>query len=107
LRPPPGRRDCRRRALQSPSRFIGPRGRKLLGAWAQAEQPRGGVLVIHENRGLNDHIRSVASRLAGDGYSALAIDLLSEEGGTDSFSDPAEATAALSQVPPERFSTPT
>jgi carboxymethylenebutenolidase len=83
--------------------FVGPKGRTLLGAWAAAEQPRGGVLVIHENRGLNDHIRSVAGRLAGDGYSSLAIDLLSEEGGTDSFSDPAAATAALSQVPPERF----
>jgi carboxymethylenebutenolidase len=83
--------------------FVGPKGRTLLGAWAAAEHARGGVLVIHENRGLNDHIRSVAGRLASDGYSALAIDLLSEEGGTDSFSDPAEATAALSQVPPERF----
>ena len=59
-----------------------------MGAWAAAEHARGGVLVIHENRGLNDHIRSVAGRLAGDGYSALAIDLLSEEGGTDSFADP-------------------
>jgi carboxymethylenebutenolidase len=86
-----------------PITFVGPQGRRLLGAWAAAENPRGGVLVIHENRGLNDHIRSVAGRLAGDGYSALAIDLLSEEGGTDSFADPAEATAALSQVPPERF----
>jgi carboxymethylenebutenolidase len=28
---------------------------------------------------------------------------LSEEGGTDSFSDPAQATAALSRVPPARF----
>jgi carboxymethylenebutenolidase len=83
--------------------FVGPKGRTLLGAWAAAEEPRGGVLVIHENRGLNDHIRSVAGRLAGDGYSSLAIDLLSEEGGTDSFSDPAEASAALGQVPPERF----
>ena len=40
------------------------------------------MLVIHENRGLTDHIRSVAGRLAASGYSALAIDLLSEEGGT-------------------------
>jgi carboxymethylenebutenolidase len=86
-----------------PITFVGPKGRTLLGAWAAAEQARGGVLVIHENRGLNDHIRSVAGRLAGDGYSALAIDLLSEEGATDSFSDPAEASAALGQVPPERF----
>jgi carboxymethylenebutenolidase len=83
--------------------FVGPKGRTLMGAWAAAEQPRGGVLVIHENRGLNDHIRSVAGRLAGDGYSALAIDLLSEEGGTASFPDEAAVAAALSQVPPERF----
>jgi carboxymethylenebutenolidase len=95
--------DLQAAGTTEPITFIGPRGRRLMGAWAEAEHPRGGVLVIHENRGLNDHIRSVAARLAGDGYSALAIDLLSEEGGTDSFSDPAEATAALSQVPPERF----
>ena len=57
--------------------------------------PRGGVLVIHENRGLTDSIRTIAGRLAGSGYSALAIDLLSEEGGTASFSDEFEAMAAL------------
>ena len=48
------------------------------------------MLVVHENRGLTDHIRSVAGRLAASGYSALAIDLLSEEGGTGSFADEAE-----------------
>jgi carboxymethylenebutenolidase len=65
--------------LTEPITFRGPRRVDLLGAWAEAEEPRGGVLVIHENRGLNDHIRSVAGRLAASGYSALAIDLLSEE----------------------------
>lgn len=83
--------------------FAGPQGRTLMGAWAPAERARGGVLVIHENRGLNDHIRSVAGRLAAVGYAALAIDLLSEEGGSAAFSDPAEASAALGRVPPERF----
>lgn len=48
-------------------------------------------------------MRSVAGRLAGIGYSALAIDLLSQEGGTDTFKDPAEATAALGKVTPARF----
>ena len=61
------------------------------------------MLVIHENKGLNDWGRSVAGRLAGAGYSALAIDLLSEEGGTATFADPAAATAALGKAPPERF----
>lgn len=83
--------------------FRGPRGRKLMGAWAAAARPRGGVLVIHENRGLNDSIRSVAGRLAASGYSSLAIDLLSEEGGTGSFSDEFEAMAALGAAPPSRF----
>jgi carboxymethylenebutenolidase len=83
--------------------FRGPQGRRLLGAWAAAPRPRGGVLVIHENRGLNDSIRSIAGRLATSGYSALAIDLLSEEGGTKSFSDEFAAMAALGAAPPSRF----
>ena len=83
--------------------FRGPGGRELMGAWAAATRPRGGVLVIHENRGLNDSIRSIAGRLAASGYSALAIDLLSEEGGTASFADEFEAMAALGAAPASRF----
>ena len=83
--------------------FRGPGGRRLIGAWASARQPRGGVLVIHENRGLTDSIRAVAGRLAASGYSALAIDLLSAEGGTKSFTDEFEAMAALGAVAPSRF----
>jgi carboxymethylenebutenolidase len=83
--------------------FRGPGGRRLIGAWAAARRPRGGVLVVHENRGLADSIRTVAGRLAGSGYSALAIDLLSEEGGTKAFSDEFEAMAALGAAPPSRF----
>ena len=85
--------------------FAGPRG-TLMASWAPAEKPRGGVLVIHENRGLTDHIRQVAGRFAGSGYSALALDLLSEEGGTASFPDEAAVAAALSAISgtnPERF----
>ena len=83
--------------------FPGPEGRTLQGAWAAADQPGGAVLVIHENRGLTDHIRSVAGRLAASGYSALAIDLLSAEGGTAALGDEAAAMAALSSAPQERF----
>jgi carboxymethylenebutenolidase len=61
-----------------------------------------GVLVIHENKGLVPYIESVARRLAAAGYVALAPDLLSRAGGTASFADPAEATAALGKItPPE------
>jgi carboxymethylenebutenolidase len=69
-----------------PISWAGPNG-QLRGAWAQAHNARRGVLVIHENKGLNDWVRSVAGRFAGAGYSALAVDLLSEEGGTGHFAE--------------------
>jgi carboxymethylenebutenolidase len=40
-----------------------------------------GVLVIHENRGLNEHIEDVARRVALEGYVAIAPDGLSSAGG--------------------------
>ncbi len=40
-----------------------------------------GVLVIHENRGLNPHIEDVARRFALAGYAALAPDALTSLGG--------------------------
>ncbi|MGI8747775.1 MAG: dienelactone hydrolase family protein [Deinococcus sp.] len=39
------------------------------------EGPFPGVLVIHEIFGLNDNVREVAERFAGQGYAALAVDL--------------------------------
>ena len=75
-------------------RFSGPNG-ELQGAWAGAAKPKGAVLVIHENRGLTDHIRTIPPRFAADGYSALAIDLLSEEGGTPTLGGDAQAIGAL------------
>jgi carboxymethylenebutenolidase len=41
---------------------------------------RPAVLVLHEVWGLDDHIRSVARRIAGEGYVALAPNLFSREG---------------------------
>lgn len=40
------------------------------------------LIVIHENQGLNDHIRDVTRRFAKEGYVALAPDFLSRQGGT-------------------------
>ena len=40
------------------------------------------IVVIHENRGLNDHIRDVTRRFALAGFEALAPDWLSPSGGT-------------------------
>ena len=97
--PPPGSQDA---LPTEPITWAGPQG-ELQGAWAEAPNARGGVLVIHENKGLNDWTRSVAGRFAGIGYSALAIDLLSAQGGTAKFAEPAEATAALGNIPPEQL----
>ena len=83
-------------------RFAGPNG-ELLGVLATASPAAGAVLVIHENRGLTEHIRSIPPRLAADGYTALAIDLLSAEGGTASMASEGDATAALGNAPTERL----
>lgn len=63
----------------------------------------GTVIVVHENRGLNAHIKDVARRVALEGYVALAPDFMSPLGGTptdeekarEQFStlDPAEVQA--------------
>ncbi len=82
-------------------RFPGPNG-ELQGAWSAATASKGTVLVIHENRGLTDHIRTIPPRFARDGYSALAIDLLSEEGGTAAVGGDAQATGALGRAPTTR-----
>ena len=49
----------------------------------------GAVMVIHENRGLNDHIKDVTRRVAKAGYLAMAPDALSESGGTPANEDEA------------------
>ena len=54
---------------------------------AYSARPKGaaklpGVIVIHENRGLNPHIEDIARRVAIEGYHAIAPDALSPLGGT-------------------------
>jgi len=56
---------------------------------ASAKGKLPGVLVIHENRGLNEHIEDVARRTALAGYVAIAPDGLSVAGGA-----PADQEAA-------------
>jgi carboxymethylenebutenolidase len=49
------------------------------------------VIVVHENRGLNEHIRDVARRMALEGFIALAPDFLSPQGGTPEDEDQARS----------------
>lgn len=80
-------------------------GASLMGYLAR---PRGDgpfpvVLVCHENRGLTEHIQDVARRFAKAGYVALAVDLLSRQGGTAAITDPEQIPGALGNTPPEQF----
>ena len=80
--------------------FPGPGGAKLSGYLSTPEGKgrHAAVVVIHENRGLNEHTRDVARRFAAEGFTALAPDLLSRKGGTASMGSPDKAREALSTV---------
>ena len=56
------------------------------------------IIVIHENRGLNEHTRGVARRFAESGYVALATDALSRSGGTASFDTPEKVREAFGKL---------
>ncbi|TIP86723.1 MAG: dienelactone hydrolase family protein [Mesorhizobium sp.] len=58
----------------------------------------GTVIVVHENRGLNPHIRDVARRVALEGFVALAPDFLSPLGGT--LADEDKAREQISKLDP-------
>jgi carboxymethylenebutenolidase len=60
----------------------------------------GSVIVIHENRGLNAHIKDVARRVALEGFDALAVDFLSPLGGTPADED--KAREMFSQLDPAK-----
>ena len=47
------------------------------------------IVVVHQNRGLNPHIEDIARRLAMEGYAALAVDFMSQLGGTPKDEDEA------------------
>lgn len=56
---------------------------------AVADPVPGAVILIHENRGLNAHIRDVARRLALAGFVVYAPDYLAAQGGTPPDADQA------------------
>jgi carboxymethylenebutenolidase len=58
---------------------------------ATAPGPLPAVVVIHENRGLNPHIKDITRRLAVDGFLTLGVDFLSPKGGTPADEDAARA----------------
>lgn len=65
----------------------------------EGEAKHPGVIVIHENRGLQPHIKDVTRRLAAEGFLAIAPDALSPLGGTPEDLD--QARSLIGQLDPE------
>jgi carboxymethylenebutenolidase len=86
------------RITVSPLAVKGPDGAALISYHARpAGSPAGGVLVVHENRGLTTHIKDVVRRVATAGFTGLSVDLLSRDGGADKLTDQAAYAAALAK----------
>lgn len=83
----------------SPNGHGGVRGYLVRPAGAQGPVP--GIVVVHENRGLNPYIEDVARRAAKAGFIALAPDGLSSVGGYPGNDD--AGRALQQQVDPERL----
>ena len=56
------------------------------------------MVVIHENRGLNPHIKDVTRRFGTEGFVALGVDCLSPMGGTPADED--QARTMIGQIKP-------
>lgn len=63
--------------------------------------PNPAILIFHENRGITPHEEDMARRYAKAGFVALAIDMLSRQGGSDKFATQQEKTAAIGQTKPD------
>ena len=76
-------------------------------AYPEKAKNRLAVIIIHENRGLTDWVRSFADQIAAEGYIAIAPDLLSDFSAdmsrTSSFSSSDDARNALYQLNPDQI----
>jgi carboxymethylenebutenolidase len=79
----------------------GTRVRGYLARPKDAAGPLPGILLIQEFWGLNDNLRAMARRLAGEGYLALAVDLY--EGGLATDSKRAVELMQAAMAKPERL----
>lgn len=65
----------------------------------KGQGPWPAILVIHENRGLNPHIKDVTRRVGAEGFLALGLDFLSPMGGTPDDQD--KGREMIGQLKPE------
>lgn len=94
---PPGQAEAQQADLVTESVTLPGRAGEIraFSARPAGSGPFPGLIVIHENRGLTDHIRDVAERFAAQGYAALAPDLLSRVGGRERYPTDDEAVDAI------------
>ena len=75
--------------------------------YPETSGPTASVVVIHENRGMTDWVKSVVDRLAAEGFVAIAPDLLSgkgpNSGGSASFATGDDLLKALSALTVEEI----
>jgi carboxymethylenebutenolidase len=84
----------------SPEGYGKMRGYLAMPAKATGKLP--GILVVHENRGLNPHIEDIARRLAVDNFVAFAPDALFPLGGYPGDEDKARELFAKLEQPKSR-----
>ena len=77
--------------INYPSEKGGGNMKGLLSKPANAKKKLGGIIVVHENRGLNPHIEDVARRAAVAGFISLAPDALTPLGGYPGTDDAGRA----------------
>jgi dienelactone hydrolase len=70
-------------------------GEAFTGHWAEAEEPKGLVIIIHDWDGMTDYERKRAGMLAEMGYNAFAVDLFGDATPTDTVDHRRAATGAL------------
>ena len=80
--------------------YDGPAGKiRAFSARPKGAKILAGVIIVHENRGLNVWVEDIARRVALEGFRAVAPDALSPAGGTPG--DPDKARDLISGLDPE------
>ncbi|MDN3721082.1 dienelactone hydrolase family protein [Roseibium salinum] len=72
-------------------------GEAFTGYWAEAESPKGLVLIVQDWDGMNDYERQRADMLAEMGYNAFALDMFGNDTPTETMDHRRAATGALYQ----------
>lgn len=70
-------------------------GENFTGYWAEAENPKGLVLIVHDWDGMTDYERQRADMLAEMGYNAFALDMFGNDTPTETVDHRRAATGAL------------